>query len=53
VGKAYNPLVSYQPGQHDVIDEEQIGLDIVKGLCDEVNYKYANGLNCLYLNIKK
>ena len=53
VGKAYNPLVSYQPGQHDVIDEEQIGLDIVKGLCDEINYKYANGLNCLYLNIKK
>ncbi|SHL20730.1 MATE family efflux transporter [Xylanibacter ruminicola] len=53
VGKAYNPLVSYQPGQHDVIDEEQIGIAIVKGLCDEINYKYANGLNCLYLNIKK
>lgn len=53
VGKAYNPLVSYQPGQHDVIDEEQIGIAIVQGLCDEINYKYANGLNCLYLNIKK
>ena len=53
VGKAYNPLVSYQPGEHDVIDEEQIGIAIVQGLCDEINYKYANGLNCLYLNIKK
>lgn len=53
VGRAYNPLVSYQPGQHDRIEKDQIGIIIVQGLCDEVNYKYANGLNCLYLNIKK
>ena len=53
VGRAYNPLVSYQPGQHDNIEKDQIGIIIVQGLCDEVNYKYANGLNCLYLNIKK
>ena len=53
VGRAYNPLVSYQPGQHDRIEKDQIGIIIVQGLCDEINYKYANGLNCLYLNIKK
>lgn len=53
VGRAYNPLVNYQPGQHDNIEKDQIGIIIVQGLCDEVNYKYANGLNCLYLNIKK
>ena len=53
VGRAYNPLVIYQPEQHGMIEEEQIGIAIVQGLCDEINYKYANGLNCLYLNIKK
>ena len=53
VGKAYNPLVSYRPGLLDNIDEEQIGMIMVQSLCDEINYKYANGLNCLYLNIKK
>ena len=53
VGRAYNPLLSYQPGQHDMIDSEQIGIAIVQGFCDEINYRYANGLNCLYLNMKK
>ena len=46
-------LVSYRPELLDNIDEEQIGMIMVQSLCDEINYKYANGLNCLYLNIKK
>jgi len=53
VGKAYNPLLSYQPGLSEDVDEEQFGMILVRGICDKVNYKYTNGLNCLYLNIKK
>ncbi len=53
VGKAYNPLVSYQPGLNEDVDEEKLRMVLVQGICDKVNYKYTNGLNCLYLNIKK
>ena len=53
VGKPYNPLVSYQPCLHDRINDDKLDMVMVQNFCNEVNYKYQNGLNCLYLNISK
>jgi len=53
VGKAYNPLVSFKPDNLEDIDEDRLSIMMIQGICDEVNYKYLNGINCLYLNIKK
>ncbi len=53
VGKAYNPLISFKLADSGDIDEEKLSIMMIQGICDEVNYKYLNGINCLYLNIKK
>ncbi len=46
VGSPYNPFKS--EGQADL---DAPSLDIVKGYSTETNYKYMNGVNCLYINI--
>lgn len=53
VGKAYNPLLSFKPENLDDVDENLLSIMMIQGICDEVNYQYLNGINCLYLNIKK
>lgn len=53
VGKPYNPLVTYRPGLLEDIKEDELGMVMVQNICSEVNYKYQNGLNCLYINITK
>ena len=54
VGQAYNPSVEYQmPETADDLDERQLNMMIVRGICHEINYQYMNGLNCLYLNFNK
>jgi len=52
-GKAYNPLVSFKPDNLEDVDEDLLSMMMIQGICDEVNYKYLNGINCLYLNIMK
>ncbi|MCR5071259.1 MAG: hypothetical protein K6A62_04970 [Bacteroidales bacterium] len=47
-GKAFNPLHAY--GKND---PEALSLRIVKGFCRDVNYRYASGVNCVYLNFDK
>ncbi len=47
-GKAFNPLHAY--GNND---PEALSLRIVKGFCRDVNYRYASGVNCVYLNFDK
>ncbi len=47
VGAPFNPLNAYD-GQDDM---EKIRMDIVKGYSSDNNYKYMNGVNCLYINI--
>ena len=45
---AFNPLHAY--GKND---PEALSLRIVKGFCRDVNYRYASGVNCVYLNFDK
>jgi len=47
-GKAFNPLHAY--GNND---PEALSLRIVEGFCRDVNYRYASGVNCVYLNFDK
>ena len=47
-GKAFNPLHAYGK-----IDPEALSLRIVEGFCRDVNYRYASGVNCVYLNFDK
>ena len=47
-GKAFNPLRGY--GQHT---PDSLSLRIVEGFCRDVNYRYASGVNCVYLNFDK
>ncbi|MEG2013876.1 MAG: ATP-binding protein, partial [Anaerovoracaceae bacterium] len=53
VGKPYNPIIKYSPNHIDDIDPSQLSMLLVNGLCENINYKYMNGLNCLYLNFEK
>ena len=47
-GKAYNPLHAYGETV-----PESLSLRIVEGFCRDVNYRYASGVNCVYLNFEK
>lgn len=47
-GKAFNPLHVYAKE-----DPESLSLRIVEGYCRDVNYHYASGVNCIYLNFDK
>jgi len=53
VGKAYNPIMKYRIGGEEEFDETKLSIIIAMGLCEDINYQYMNGLNCLYLNFKK
>lgn len=47
-GKAFNPLHAYQEDT-----PASLSLRIVEGYCRDVNYRYASGINCVYLNFDK
>lgn len=47
-GKAFNPLCEYGKKTPD-----SLSLRIVEGFCRDVNYRYASGVNCVYLNFDK
>ena len=47
-GKAFNPLHIY--GKND---PDSLSLRIVEGFCRDVHYRYASGINCVYLNFDK
>jgi len=59
IGKAYNPLLEYNPtpghdpaladGQYDAL---RLSMMIVEGFCQSIDYRYRNGVNSLYLNFK-
>ena len=47
-GKAFNPLHAYGDNA-----PESLSLRIVEGFCRDVHYRYASGVNCVYLNFDK
>lgn len=47
VGAPFNPFKAYD--DQEVIEKTR--MDIVKGYSTDTNYKYMNGVNCLYINV--
>ena len=51
IGRAYNPMVEYQPTLTDTdTDPLRLSMMIVEGFCRSIDYRYRNGVNSLYLN---
>ncbi len=51
IGRAYNPMVEYQPTLTDTdADPLRLSMMIVEGFCRSIDYRYRNGVNSLYLN---
>lgn len=53
VGKPYNPVIKYLPDNLEDITQSQLSMMLVNRFCQDVNYKYMNGVNYLYLNFEK
>lgn len=51
-GKPYNPILKYDETDGSNAEEANLALIILNGLCLDLNYKYMNGINCVYMNFK-
>lgn len=47
-GKPFNPTIKYQETEKNE-DVKNIGLQIVNGICKDINYKYMYGQNMVYM----
>jgi len=51
-GKPYNPVVKYNTDGELSAEEANLALVILNAMCPDINYKYMNGINCVYLNFE-
>ena len=51
-GKPYNPIVKYNAEEGNSIEETNLALVILNAFCPDLNYKYMNGINCVYMNFQ-
>lgn len=51
-GKPYNPILKYNKTDGSNAEDANLALVILNGLCPDLNYKYMNGINCVYMNFK-
>lgn len=49
-GKPYNPILKYDKTEGSNAEEANLALVILNGFCQNLNYKYMNGINCVYMN---
>lgn len=49
-GKPYNPIIKYNVTDCANPEDENLALVILNGFCKDLNYKYMNGINCVYMN---
>lgn len=49
-GKPYNPILKYKGAAGCNAEEANLSLVILNAFCPDLNYKYINGINCLYMN---
>ena len=53
IGQAYNPMIEYHTTPDDgEYDARRLSMMIVEGFCQNIDYRYRNGVNSLYLNFK-
>lgn len=49
-GKPYNPILKYNDGEEHSVEDVNLALVMINALCPDINYKYMNGINCVYMN---
>lgn len=49
-GKPYNPILKYDATNGSNPDDANLALVILNAFCHDLNYKYMNGINCVYMN---
>lgn len=49
-GKPYNPILKYNDGEEHAVEDANLALVMINALCPDINYKYMNGINCVYMN---
>jgi hypothetical protein len=52
-GKPYNPIYKYEDEDIINIQDADMRRAILSRVCQDINYKYMNGINCLYLNYRR
>jgi hypothetical protein len=52
-GPIRNPIYKYSDEELADIDENNLRRAILSRLCKNINHKYMNGINCIYLNYKR
>ena len=49
-GPLRNPIYKYSDDKLMNIDENNLRRAILSRLCKNINHKYMNGINCIYMN---
>ena len=52
-GPLRNPIYKYSNQEVLNLDESNMRRAILSRLCNNINYKYMNGINCIYLNYNR
>ena len=52
-GPLRNPIYRYADSEVMNIDEDNLRRAILSRVCKQINHKYMNGINCIYLNYKR
>lgn len=51
-GAPYNPIHKYAEDDRKSIEDRNLSLAMIGGLCPDINYNFLNGINCTYLNFR-
>ena len=49
-GRMMSPVYKYSDSEIKTIDDHNLRRAILSRVCKDINYKYMNGTNCIYLN---
>ena len=52
-GPLRNPIYKYSDEELADIDENNLRRAILSRVCKNINHKYMNGINCIYLNYSR
>ena len=52
-GPLRNPIFKYADSEVMNLEKNDMRRAVLSRVCNDINYKYMNGINCIYLNYKK
>ena len=52
-GPLRNPIYKYTDDEVMNLDKSNIRRAVMTRMCNDINYKYMNGINCIYLNYNR